>query len=169
MKNPGFYGIRKRILKYLDHQDLEQLCKIWSEDDQLWRTSWIKFMEEFGDTKWLVYDPIPDWDTAIEKVSAKATLEDLGEIKDSLITTLSLPGFEGKRYPVHEIAIYGSVKLMEFIFHTSFDMNSRNQFEETAFQTACVFGNLEMVRFLIRSSREQADMGSNSKLITITD
>ena len=30
MTTTGFCGFRTRILKHLDYQDLEQLCKMWS-------------------------------------------------------------------------------------------------------------------------------------------
>ena len=51
MTNPGFFAIKTRILKYLNPQDLEKLCEIWREDEQLNRMSWIKYMDDFGDSK----------------------------------------------------------------------------------------------------------------------
>ena len=168
MTNPGFYGIRTRILKHLDHESVEKLCTIWSEDDQLRRTSCIKFMTEFGDRKF--FDPwkkevvegivrtgIPGWDEAIKKVSAKASLAELKEIKNSLFATLTIETQFCRQIPVHAIALSGSVKLMEFIFHTSFDMNSTgpDRCEDTPFQLASLKGSLEMVRLMIQSSKEQ--------------
>ena len=161
MENPGFYGIRTRILEYLDHQSLEKLCEIWTEDNQLRRTSWAKFMEEFGNREIFretetetVRTRIPGWDEAVKKVGAEASLEELKEIKDSLLKNSELRNY-CRMNPVTAIACFGSVKLMEFIFHTTYDLNSSFGDSFAPFALACYAGNLEMVRFMIRSSKEQ--------------
>jgi len=96
---------------------------------------------------------IPGWSQGLQKYKKKASIEDLREIKDSLQELLK----EGEfccRYPVHEAAQSGHLKLMEFIFCTSYDMNSRNGNGMTAIHSACGDGGTEVLRLMIESSKE---------------
>ena len=171
MTNSGFYGIRTRLMDYLNHRDLEVLCEIWSEDDSLKRTKWIKFMNEASEIN--VHDwsdeevegenvraHIPGWDQAVKKVGANASLEDLQEIKESLTRLLDKlwDGF----YPVHLLANHGATKAMKLIFETTFDLNSGDHAGWTPFHYACQ-GNIdidkerkwEVIELLLRSSKER--------------
>lgn len=157
MTNPGFFAIKTRILKYLNSQDLEELCEIWRKDEQLNRMSWIKYMDDFGDSKniWFIARKVqtffPGWQEAVRKVGANASIEDLREIKD---------WFKEHRHiylrnPVHNIARTGRVKVMEFILQTSYNCNSFGDCGQSVFHAACLSRSLEMVQLIIRSPKER--------------
>merc|ERR1711860_443503 len=86
-------------------------------------------------------------------MGAQASLEELQEVKDSL---LRLARWNGKccRYPVHEAAKIGALKLMEFILRTSFDMNTKDTYGNTAWHLACREGQTETDQLLIKSSKD---------------
>ena len=67
---------------------------------------------------------------------AQASLEELQEVKDSLLR-LAIENGKCCKYPVHEAAKIGAVKLMEFIFRTSYDMNTKDNLGKTAWHWAC--------------------------------
>merc|ERR1711860_117693 len=95
----------------------------------------------------------PGWNEAIKMFVAQASLEELQEVKDSL---LRLARGNGKcwPYPVHKAAEIGAVKLMEFILRTSFDMNAKDDFRRTALHLASIYGKTETAQLIIQYSRD---------------
>merc|ERR1711860_353713 len=121
--------------------------------------SFVKLLQEFGDRD-VEYQYVkvstmfPGWNEAIKMFVAQASLEELQEVKDSL---LRLARGTGKccLYPVHEAAEIGATKLMEFILRTSFDINTKGNYgKSTAWHWACKFGQTETAQLLIKSSTE---------------
>merc|ERR1711860_287547 len=120
--------------------------------------SFVKLLQEFGDRDVeyqyaKVSTMFPGWNEAVKKFVAQASLEELQEVKDSL---LRLARGNGKCCydPVREAAKIGAVKLMEFILRTSFDMNTKDGFERTALHFACSNGQTETAQLLIKSSKD---------------
>ena len=58
------------------------------------------------------------------------------------------------QYPVHEAAKIGAMKLMEFIFRTSFDLNAKDNHGRTAWHWACINGQTETVQLIVQSSKD---------------
>merc|ERR1711860_426981 len=120
--------------------------------------SFVKLLQEFGDRD-VEYQYVkvstmfPGWNEAIKMFVAQASLEELQEVKDSL---LRLARGNGKcwPYPVHQAAKIGAVKLMEFILRTSFDMNAKDDFRRTALHLASIYGKTETAQLLIQSSKD---------------
>merc|ERR1711860_272218 len=120
--------------------------------------SFVKLLQEFGDRD-VEYQYVkvstmfPGWNEAIKMFVAQASLEELQEVKDSLLRLASRNG-KCCRYPVHEAAKIGAVKLMEFILRTSFDMNTKGDIGSTAWHEACWNGKTETAQLLIKSSKD---------------
>ena len=136
--------IRDQIFDQLNHKTVlicRQVCQFWNES--LARMSFVKLLQEFGDrdvyyTDEKVSTIVAGWKEAAKMFVAQASLEELQEVKDSL---LRLARGNGKccEDPVHEAARIGAVKLMEFILRTSFDLNAKNDYGSTAWQeTKCI-------------------------------
>ena len=100
---------------------------------------------------------IPGWKKAVKKYAIKASIDDLQEVKNSLRRLLLR--MSGRVYclghPVHQAVRINAVKLMKIIFNTSFDMNVRTGNGQPLLHWACIFGQTEMVRMLISSSKEK--------------
>ena len=94
---------------------------------------------------------------AVKKYAAKATIDDVEEVKNSLEQMLRRR--RGRVYckghPVREAVMIGAVKLMEIIFNTSFDMNAR-LYGIPPFHLACRYGQTEIVRMMISCSKEKS-------------
>ena len=105
---------------------------------------------------------------AVKKYAAKATIDDLEEVKNSLRQLLRksrrTPGrvLYCKGHPVPTAVIIGAVKLMEIIFNTSLDMNARiydmnaGLYNWPLFYLACRYGQTEIVRMMISCSKEKS-------------
>ena len=153
------WHIRDQIFDPLDHKTVlicRQVCKFWNES--LARMSLLKLLQEFGDrdvegTDEKVSTIVAGWNEAAKMFVAQASLEELQEVKDSL---LRLARGNGKccHYPVHEAAKIGATKLMEFILRTSFDMNTKDYYGRTAWHEACINGQTETAQLIIQSSKE---------------
>ena len=92
---------------------------------------------------------------AAHAYGAKASIEDLREIKNSLEKLLNHRG-ECCEYPLHKAADSGDLKLMEFLLTTSYDMNTapEHYLDFTPFMEACESGKTDMARLLIQSSQK---------------
>jgi len=151
--------IRDQIFDQLNHETVlicRQVCQFWNES--LARMSFVKLLQEFGDrdveyTDEKVSTIVAGWNEAAKMFVAQASLEKFQEVKDSL---LRLARGTGKccRYPVHEAARIGAVKLMEFILRTSYDLNTKNRYGSTAWHCACRYGQTETAQLLTESSKE---------------
>jgi len=108
--------------------------------------------KEIGYTGKTVSTFIPGWLKALKKYGARASIEDLQEVIDSL---QELVRYDGKccYYPVHKAATIGAVKFMDLILSTSYDLNARTDAGRTAFHYACENGRTETVELLIKSSK----------------
>merc|ERR1711860_184797 len=120
--------------------------------------SFVKLLQEFGDRDVeyqyvKVSTIVAGWNEAVKMFVAQASLEELQEVKDSL---LRLARGTGKCCydPVHEAAEIGATKLMEFILRTSFDMNTKNNYGWTAWHYACRNGQTETAQIIIKSSKD---------------
>jgi len=166
MDNPNMWHIRDQIFDPLNHETVlicRQVCQFWNES--LARMSFVKLLQEFGDRDverppWKKEEEevkvsaiVAGWNEAAKMFVAQASLEELQEVKDSL---LRLARGTGKccPYPVHEAARIGAVKLMEFILRTSFDMNTKDNIGRTALHEACRYGQTETAQLIIQSSKE---------------
>ena len=159
MDNANLWHLRNQIFEDLSHEDVlncRRVCKYWNES--LRRLSDVKFIQEFGervveDTNEKLSTVIPGWKNAAQKYGVQASMEDLEEVKDSL---KKLARGKGKCIsdPVHEAARNGYVKLMEFILRTSFDMNTKDDFERTAWHFACSNGQTETAQVIIKNSKD---------------
>jgi len=159
MDNPNMWHIRDQIFDPLNHETVlicRQVCQFWNES--LARMSFVKLLQEFGDRNVEYTDEklstiVAGWNEAIKMFVAQASLEELQEVKDSL---LRLARGTGKccRYLVHEAARIGAMKLMEFILRTSFDMNAKGDIGMTAWHEVCKFGKTETAQLLIQSAKE---------------
>jgi len=174
MDNANLWHLRDQIFEDLSHKDVlncRRVCKYWNES--LRRLSDVKFIQEFGDRiveptqPWLP-DPgkklstiIPGWKIAAQKYGVQASMDDIEKVKDSL---KKLARGKGKcvQYPVHEAAINGDVKLMEFILKTSFDMNAKDRWGNTALHLACWNGQTETAQLIIHYLKK-LDIDLNAK------
>ena len=151
--------IRDQIFDQLNHETVlicRQVCQFWNES--LAKMSFVKLLQEFGDRNVEYTDKklstiVAGWNEAVKMFVAQASLEELQEVKVSL---LKLARGNGKccEDPVHKAAKIGAVKLMEFILRTSFDMNTKDYYGRTAWHWACRYGQTETAQLLIKSSRE---------------
>merc|ERR1711860_155857 len=169
----GNHLIRDQIFDHLNHKTVlicRQVCQFWNES--LAKMSFLKLLQEFGD-RYVSEDSededdeddsveqekpdkklstiVAGWNEAAKMFVAQASLEELQEVKDSL---LRLARGTGKccEDPVTEAAGIGAVKLMEFILRTSFDMNTKDYYGRTAWHWACINGQTETAQLLIKSS-----------------
>jgi len=166
MDNPNMWHIRDQIFDPLNHETVlicRQVCQFWNES--LARMSFVKLLQEFGDRDverppWKKEEEevkvsaiVAGWNEAAKMFVAQASLEELQEVKDSL---LRLARGTGKCCydPVHEAAEIGATKLMEFLLRTSFDMNTKGYCGNTAWHLACGNGKTETAQLLIKSSKD---------------
>jgi len=168
MDNANLWHLRDQIFEDLSHKDVlncRRVCKYWNES--LRRMFNVKFIQEFGDRdieqwEWEKEKPDPknkvstiilQWKNTAQKYGVQASMEDLEEVKDSL---KNLARGKGKccKYPVHEAAKKGDVKLVEFILRTSYDMNTKDRYGHTAWHWACKNGRTETAQLIIQNSKE---------------
>jgi len=121
--------------------------------------SFVKLLQEFGDRNVeYTYNKklstiVAGWKEAAKMFVAQASLEELQEVKDSLLR-LARGNDKCCKYPVHEAAKIGAMKLMEFIFRTSFDLNAKDNHGRTAWHWACINGQTETVQLIVQSSKD---------------
>ena len=87
------------------------------------------------------------------KYGLQASNEGLEKIKDSLKNLARGKG-KCRSDPVHKAAENGDVKLMEFILKTSFDMNTKDRWGNTALHWACGNGQTEIAQLIIQNSKD---------------
>ena len=137
---------------------MENIDGLNLEDCQEERISLVKLLEEFGDkdvenTKEKVSTIIPGWTKAVKNFGGKASIEDLREVKDSL-KELVKENDNCCQYPVHEAALIGAEKLIEFMLSTSYDFNTRDHFGRTPWiSLACGRGKTESAQLIIQKSK----------------
>jgi len=152
--------IRDQIFDPLNHKTVlicRQVCQFWNES--LARMFYIKLLQEFGDRHVIGTDQkvstfIAGWKKAVKNFVFQASLEDLQEVKRSLE---KLGRGTGKccEYPIHEAVNIGAVKLMEFLFRTSYDMNTKNTgWKDTALHLACEYGRTEIAQLILQYSKD---------------
>jgi len=167
MDNVNLWHLRNQIFEDLSHEDVlncRRVCKYWNES--LRRMSDVKFIQEFGERVVEYINEklstiIPEWKNAAQKYGVQASMGDLEEVKDSL---KKLARRNGKCcvYPVHQVAENGDVKLMEFILKTSFDMNAKDRWGNTALHLACWNGQTETAQLIIHYLKK-LDIDLNAK------
>jgi len=160
MDNPNMWHIRDQIFDPLNHETVlicRQVCQFWNES--LAKMSFVKLLQEFGDRD-VEYQYVkvstmfPGWKEAIKMFVAQASLEELQEVKDSLLR-LAIGTSKCCEDPVQEAAQIGAVKLMEFIIRTECDMNATgrtNYYGRTAWH--CAIGQTETAQLIIQSSKD---------------
>ena len=122
------------------------------------RITLVKLLEEFGDkdvenTKEKVSTIIPGWTKAVKNFGSQASIEYLREVKDSLKELVKENG-NCCQYPVHEAALIGAEKLIEFMLSTSFDLNMKDNFGRTPWiSLACGRGKPESAQLIIQKSK----------------
>jgi len=153
LANQGLWHICEQIFGYLNYETVENCRKVselWNES--LERIALIAFLQEFGDrdvenTNEKVSAIVAGWKKAAKEYGFQASLENLQKVKDSLQNLLRENG-ECCKYPVHEAAKIGAVKLMEFILRTSYDMNTKDNNGWTAWHLACIYGQTETAQLI---------------------
>merc|ERR1711983_235120 len=141
------------------HEDVlncRRVCKYWNES--LRRLSDVKFIQEFGErvveeTNEKLSTLIPGWKNAAQKYGVQASMDDIEKVKD-LLKKLARGKGKCVRYPGHQVAKIGYVKLMEFILNTSFDMNAKDRWGNTALHWACYNGRTETAQLIIKNSKD---------------
>ena len=124
------------------------------------RITLVKLLEEFGDkdvenTKEKVSTIIPEWTKAVKNFGSQASIEDLREVKDSLFELVRENG-KCCQYPVHEAALIGAEKLIEFMLSTSYDFNTKGHFGRTPWiSLACGRGKPESAQLIIQKSKTE--------------
>ena len=167
MTTPGLFLIRDNIFGHLSYEELEICCEVsdsWNESlnkkSSLKRQAMVKYLLEFGGRHVPMRDHelknvrevIPGWNKGVKKVGSKASLNDLKEIKESLLDVAN-KFYNGNL--VFGAAKNGDVKLMKLFFETSYDMNSRGAERGNIFVEACRYSkSTEMVQLIIRSSKD---------------
>ena len=172
MSNPGLFYIREQIFGYLNYDTVENCRKVselWNQS--LERIALVKLLQEFGDRGvehvYLSWDPglepdpedkvsniYPGWENAAEKYAVQASIEDLQIVNDSLEELVRENG-TCCRYPVHEAARNGALRLMEFLFKTSYFTNTKEWNNGmTPWHEACKNGRTETVQLILRNSKD---------------
>jgi len=159
LANQALWHICEEIFGYLNYETVEDCRKVselWNES--LERIALIKFLQEFGDrdienTNEKVSAIVAGWKKAVKEYGFQASLEDIQGVKGSLQNLLRGNG-KCCKYPVHEAAKIGAVKLMEFILRTSFDMSAKDYYGWTAWYWACYNGQTETAQLLVQSSKD---------------
>jgi len=167
LANQNLWHICEQIFGYLNYETVENCRKV----SELWnvsleRIALITFLQEFGDRdgerlvdhveldpKGKVSTIVAGWKKAAKEYGFQASLEELQEIKGSLQDLLVASG-KCCEYPVHEAAIIGAVKLMEFILRTEYDLNAEDDSGMTVWHCACRYGQTETAQLLIKSPNE---------------
>ena len=153
------WDIFELIFGLLNHKTIEICRKVSKDwDESLEKISRVKFLEEFGHKNVLhqnekVSAIIPDWLRAVKKYAAQSTNEDLMEVQEA-IKKIVLRDGRCWPDPVHQAAANGSVKFLELIFMSTYDMNSRDSCERTPLHWACLSGKAEIVQWFIECSKE---------------
>merc|ERR1711860_260285 len=153
LANQGLWHICEQIFGYLNYETVENCRKVselWNESLEI--IALIAFLQEFGDrdvenTNEKVSAIVAGWKKAAKEYGFQASLENLQKVKDSLQNLLRENG-ECCKYPVHEAAKIGAVKLMEFILRTSYDMNTKDNNGWTAWHLACIYGQTETAQLI---------------------
>ena len=149
MENPNLWHIHDNIFGHLNHNTVEicrKVCKSWNKS--LKRTSYIMFLQEFGDRVIKYHGKkvsivIHGWQKAVKKYGSRASIEDLQEIKDSLKEIIGEDGSCSD--PVRQAT--KNVNLMEFILNTSCDL--------TDVLIDCFFNPIkEIIQLIIKSSKD---------------
>ena len=154
MDNENLWHLQEHIFGYLNHDTVEicrKVCKSWNES--LKRISLVKFLQIARHWKY-----VPGWYMAVQKDGAQASMEDLQEVKDSVVKIEKLEIEDNQCQviflPVHGAARIGAVKFMNLILTTSYDMNTTDRRKQTALHLACQNGKIEIVQLLIASSKD---------------
>ena len=92
MDNPNLWHIRDQIFEPLNHETVlicRLVCKFWNES--LAKMSFLKLLQEFGDrdveyTDEKVSTIVAGWKEAAKMFVAQASLAELQEVKDSLLS-----------------------------------------------------------------------------------
>ena len=179
MQNPNMWHLCDQIFGYLDHKTIKTCRKV----SEFWNKFFdVKFIREFGNRYGIYHKKknygyikikkkvsaiIPGLHQAVKKYGLQSSIEDLREVKDSLRKLLTRKG-RCCSYPVHEVAKNGSVKLMELILNTSYDINHRDitgNMYRTPFMYACINGRTETVQLMISASKDcNIDLNCKSQL-----
>ena len=123
------------------------------------RITLVKLLQDFGDrevenTNEKVSTIFPWWKKAVTEYGIQARIEDLHEIKDSLNELVRENG-NCCKYPVHEAAMLGAVKLIEFMLSNSYDLNTKDHFGRTPWiALTCGRGKTETASLFIQSSKD---------------
>ena len=170
MGNEGLWHLLELIFGYLDHETIvicRKVSYLWDESlEPLERSFLVKILREFGDkiadyhrsvkmdTEEEVLIVISGWNEAVHNYGQNASIEDLRELKNSL-KKLIRPNDKCLDHPVQNCVKVGNVKLLEFLFSASYDVNDRFNRGCTAFLWACTYGNTKAAKWILELTKEK--------------
>ena len=160
MSNPGLSHVREQIFGHLDPDTLENCYEVcverfgedwdfaWWTTFQAKRSALIQYIFEFG------FDiDIPGWNKGVEKFCKKASLNDLIEIKGSIMAILK-EKVKSTDHPVQLTIMHDHVKLMELLLYTDFEFYEHGFY--TPLIVACQKGSTKIVELIFKVSKEFA-------------
>ena len=166
MRNEAMWHLCEEIFRYLNYETLEKcrmVSKLWN--DVLERLALVKYLDEFGykvaefhrsdkkDTEMKVLTIISGWKKAVQKYDRQASIEDLRELKNLLRKLLNYHGI-CFTHPVISAIKIGSMKLLEFLFCTSYDVDERGYGGTKPLHLACREGSPRIAKWILNLSKK---------------
>ena len=169
MGNEGLWHLLEHIFGYLDHDTIVICRKVsyfWDESlEPLERSFLINILRNFvvkitayhrsvkKDSEEGVLNVISGWNEAVQNYRQNATIEELRELKES-VKKLLPPNGKCLAHPVQSSVRIGDVKILEFLFCASYDVNEKFNRGGTAFLWACTYGNVKIAKWIFNFTKE---------------
>ena len=179
MENEGLWHLLEHIFGYLDHETVvicRKVSHLWDELlEPLERRFLVDILKELGvkiaegyhrshkgETEEQVFTVKSGWNQAVQKYNKEASIEDLNELQS--ILGLIIPK-DDKWWPrpLKTAITLGDLKLLEFLFSTSYDVNDRDGNGRTAFHWACEFGSVETAQWILTFSTDDNPIDLNNR------
>ena len=158
LSNPGLSHVREQIFGHLDPDTLENCYEVcverfgedwdfaWWTTFQAKRSALIQYIFEFD-------IDIPGWNKGVEKFCKKASLNDLIEIKGSIMAILK-EKVKSNDHPVQLTIMHDHVKLMELLLFTDFEFYEHGYYAPLI--VACQEGSTKIVELIFKISKKFA-------------
>ena len=173
LSNPGLIHIREQIFGHFDYETLENCYEVcvekfgedwdfsWWTTFQAKRSALIQYIFEFGllnerfdeGFESVINNIIPGWHKGVKKFCKKASLNDLIEIKESIMAILK-EKVKSTDHPVQLTIMHDHVKLMELLLYTDFEFYEHGFYGPLI--VACQKGSTQIVELIFKVSKEFA-------------